>query len=172
MAKDRVERDEEDLVRLYLTDIGQYPLLTKEGEVRLAQQIEGGVAARSEMDKAGGGAIVNIASTGGLEPSPMLGAYSVSKAAIIMLTKVLAAELGSSSIRVNCIAPGAVDTPQMRGSTASAEVFNDRNQGHPMGRVGSADEIANLVLWLASDEASYVSGSTYTIDGGALASAT
>ena len=53
MAKDRVERDEEDLVRLYLTDIGQYPLLTKEGEVRLAQQIEGGVAARSEMDKAG-----------------------------------------------------------------------------------------------------------------------
>ena len=53
MAKDRVERDEEDLVRLYLTDIGQYPLLTKEGEVRLAQQIEGGVEARAEMDRAG-----------------------------------------------------------------------------------------------------------------------
>ena len=53
MAKDRVERDEEDLVRLYLTDIGQYPLLTKEGEVRLAQKIEGGVEAKAEMDKAG-----------------------------------------------------------------------------------------------------------------------
>jgi len=124
------------------------------------------------MIKNGGGSIVNISSLSGLRGVGYSVPYAVSKAGVIHLTTVAAAQYTSQGVRVNCIAPGAVDTPQMRGSTASAEVFNDRNQGHPMGRVGSADEIANLVLWLASDEASYVSGSTYTIDGGAMASAT
>jgi NAD(P)-dependent dehydrogenase (short-subunit alcohol dehydrogenase family) len=120
----------------------------------------------------GGGSIVNISSLSGLRGVGYSVPYAVSKAGVIHLTTVAAAQYTSQGVRVNCIAPGGVDTPQMWGSTASAEVFDDRNQGHPMGRVGSADEIANLVLWLASDEASYVSGSTYTIDGGAMASAT
>ena len=75
-------------------------------------------------------------------------------------------------MRVNCIAPGGIDTPQMRGSTASAETFQERNVEHPMGRVGRPDEVANLITWLTSEEASYVSGSTYIIDGGAWALAT
>ena len=97
--------------------------------------------------------------------------YAVSKAGVIHLTTVAASQYTSKGVRINCIAPGGVDTPQMRGSTASAEAFAGRNEGHPMGRVGTADEIANLVLWLSSDEASYVSGSTYIIDGGAWAGA-
>ena len=122
------------------------------------------------MIASGGGSIVNISSQSGLRGVGYSVPYAVSKAGVIHLTTVAAAQYTSQGVRVNCIAPGGVDTPQMRGSTASAEVFTDRNQGHPMGRVGTADEIANLVLWLASDEASYVSGSTYNIDGGTMAS--
>ena len=119
----------------------------------------------------GGGSIVNISSMSGVRGVGYSVPYAVSKAGVIHLTTVAASQYTSQGVRINCIAPGGVDTPQMRGSTASAEVFVGRNEGHPMGRVGTADEIANLVLWLSSDEASYVSGSTYIIDGGAWASA-
>jgi len=123
------------------------------------------------MTAVGGGSIVNISSMSGIRGIGYSVPYAVSKAGVIHLTKVAASQYTSEGVRVNCIAPGGVDTPQMRGSTASAEAFSERNESHPMGRVGNADEIANLVLWLASDEASYVSGSTYIIDGGAWASA-
>ena len=119
----------------------------------------------------GGGSIVNISSMSGVRGVGYSVPYAVSKAGVIHLTTVAASQYTSQGVRINCIAPGGVDTPQMRGSTASAEAFVGRNEGHPMGRVGTADEIANLVLWLSSDEASYVSGSTYIIDGGAWASA-
>ena len=118
----------------------------------------------------GGGSIVNISSMSGVRGVGSV-PYAVSKAGVIHLTTVAASQYTSKGVRINCIAPGGVDTPQMRGSTASAEAFAGRNDGHPMGRVGTADEIANLVLWLSSDEASYVSGSTYIIDGGAWAGA-
>ena len=117
----------------------------------------------------GGGSIVNISSMSGIRGIGYSVPYAVSKAGVIHLTKVAASQYTAEGVRINCIAPGGVDTPQMRGSTASAEMFSERNESHPMGRVGNADEIANLVLWLASDEASYVSGSTYIIDGGAWA---
>ena len=123
------------------------------------------------MQEAGEGAIVNIASMSGVRGVAYSVPYAVSKAGVIHLSKVAAAQYTSQGIRVNCIAPGGVDTPQMRGSTASAETFQERQEGHPLGRVGSPVEIANLVLWLASDEASYVSGSTYITDGGAWAAA-
>ena len=97
--------------------------------------------------------------------------YAVSKAGVIHLTKVASAQYVSQGVRVNCIAPGGVDTPQMRGSTASTQTFHHRQAEHPLGRVGKPDEIANLITWLASDEASYVSGRTYIIDGGAWAGA-
>jgi NAD(P)-dependent dehydrogenase (short-subunit alcohol dehydrogenase family) len=119
----------------------------------------------------GGGSIVNISSMSGVRGIAYSVPYAVSKAGVIHLSKVAAAQYTHQGIRVNCIAPGGVDTPQMRGSTASREAFQERNAEHPMTRVGRPEEIANLISWLASDEASYVSGSTYIIDGGAWATA-
>lgn len=116
------------------------------------------------------GSIVNIASMSGVRGVAYSVPYAVSKAGVIHLTKVASAQYASQGIRVNSISPGGVDTPQMRGSTASAQVFHERNEGHPMGRVGTAEEIANLITWLSSDQASYVSGINYIIDGGAWAS--
>lgn len=120
----------------------------------------------------GGGSIVNIASMSGVRGIAYSVPYAVSKAGVIHLSKVAAAQYTHQGVRVNCIAPGGVDTPQMRGSTASVETFEERNVEHPMGRVGRPEEIANLITWLASDEASFVSGSTYIVDGGAWAIAT
>ena len=120
----------------------------------------------------GGGSIVNISSMSGVRGVAYSVPYAVSKAGVIHLTKVAAAQYTHQGVRVNCIAPGGIDTPQMRGSTASAETFQERNVEHPMGRVGRPDEVANLITWLTSEEASYVSGSTYIIDGGAGALAT
>ena len=120
----------------------------------------------------GGGSIVNISSMSGVRGVAYSVPYAVSKAGVIHLTKVAAAQYTHIGVRVNCIAPGGIDTPQMRGSTASAETFQERNVEHPMGRVGRPDEVANLITWLTSEEASYVSGSTYIIDGGAWALAT
>ena len=120
----------------------------------------------------GGGSIVNISSMSGVRGVAYSVPHAVSKAGVIHLTKVAAAQYTHIGVRVNCIAPGGIDTPQMRGSTASAETFQERNVEHPMGRVGRPDEVANLITWLTSEEASYVSGSTYIIDGGAWALAT
>ena len=119
-----------------------------------------------------GGSIINIASMSGIRGPGYSTPYAVSKAGVIHLTTVAASQYTAQGVRVNCLAPGSVDTPQMRGSTASAQTFQEREETHPMGRVGRPEEIANLILWLASDEASYVSGSTYIIDGGGWASAT
>ena len=128
--------------------------------------------ARPGMLEHGGGSIVNISSMSGVRGVAYSVPYAVSKAGVIHLTKVAAAQYTHQGVRVNCIAPGGIDTPQMRGSTASAETFQERNVEHPMGRVGRPDEVANLITWLTSEEASYVSGSTYIIDGGAWALAT
>lgn len=119
-----------------------------------------------------GGSIINIASMSGIRGPGYSTPYAVSKAGVIHLTTVAASQYTAQGVRVNCLAPGSVDTPQMRGSTASTQTFQEREETHPMGRVGRPEEIANLILWLASDEASYVSGSTYIIDGGGWASAT
>jgi NAD(P)-dependent dehydrogenase (short-subunit alcohol dehydrogenase family) len=114
----------------------------------------------------GQGSIVNIASMSGIRGPGYSLPYAVSKAGVIHLTKVAASEYASQGIRINCLAPGGVDTPQMRGSTASTDTFQEREAGHPLGRVGRPEEIANLITWLSSDEASYVNGSTHIIDGG------
>ena len=119
------------------------------------------------MAESGGGSIVNIASQAGLRGYGVSLPYAVSKAGVIHLTTTAAAQYTSEGIRVNAIAPGPIDTPQMRGSTASTEAFDTRGREHPMGRAGRPEEIANMILFLASDEASFVSGSTFLVDGGA-----
>ena len=121
------------------------------------------------MLKSGGGSIVNISSVSGLRGQGYSLPYAVSKAGVIHLTTVAANQYTSLGIRVNAIAPGPVDTPQFRGSTASAEAFKEREAQHPMGRVGDPGEIADAILFLASDEASFISGSTLLVDGGTMA---
>lgn len=124
-------------------------------------------AAIPEMLKGGGGSIINISSSAGLDAWTRSLPYNISKAGVIHLTSVIAGQYTSQGIRINCIVPGPVDTPQARGSTQSAESLEAAAMEHPMGRIGRPEEISNAILFLASDEASFVSGATYVVDGGA-----
>jgi len=115
------------------------------------------------------GVIVNIASTAGLRPSLNRTAYSVSKAGLIMLTRVLARELGSYNIRVNAIAPWIVETPiteAMRGKIGTKDITS---ANVPLGRIGETDDIVGTALFLASDAAGWITGHTIVIDGGSTA---
>ncbi len=116
-----------------------------------------------------GGSIINIASISGMMGYGLSLPYAVSKAGVIHLTATAASQYTSQGIRINAIAPGPVDTPQMRGSTASTDSFQQREVGHPMERAARPEEITNVILFLASDESSFVSGSTFLVDGGSLA---
>ena len=123
-------------------------------------------AAAKDMMSRGRGAIVNIASTGGLEPSPMLGAYCVSKAAVIMLTKTLAAELGPRGIRVNCIAPGLVETKFADVLVNTPSIHEAIVGRSALRRHGQPSEIAGAAHFLVSAAASYMTGQVMVIDGG------
>jgi NAD(P)-dependent dehydrogenase (short-subunit alcohol dehydrogenase family) len=118
------------------------------------------------MEKRGGGAVINISSIGGLSPEPMLGLYSVSKAALISLTKVLAAEWGPAKIRVNAICPGLVKTKFSRALWENDDVLRRFETELPLRRIASPEEIAPLAVFLASEAASYCTGGVYTVDGG------
>ncbi len=115
------------------------------------------------MTKAGGGSIVNISSTAGLQGLPYLGAYVASKWAVRGLTKTAAIDLGAKNIRVNSVHPGGIDTPMVAGTSGDAPFYKRL----PVPRMGSADEAARAVLFLASDEASYIAGAELAVDGGA-----
>jgi len=115
--------------------------------------------------EANGGAVLNIASTGGLRPSIGLGVYDVTKAGVIMLTRQLARELGGR-VRVNCIAPGLFKT-RFAEALWNNEAIRERVvQGNPFGRIGDPDEIAGAAVFLVSDASSYVNGQVLVIDGG------
>ena len=125
------------------------------------------------MAQAGGGSIINVSSTSGMEGAMGLVAYVSTKFAIRGMTKTAALELGRVGIRVNSLHPGGIDTPMGDGSM---EDFKDvDSQGFfeslPLGRIGTPEEIAQLALFLASDESSYCTGSEFIADGGMLAGA-
>ena len=113
-----------------------------------------------------GGSIVNVSSVSGIRAAVSSVAYGVSKAGVISLTKTAAREYARWGIRVNAIVPGMIDTPQSRGSTGSTEVFEKRRQENPGGHVGTPEDVANMMLYLASEESSFVSGASFVIDGG------
>jgi NAD(P)-dependent dehydrogenase (short-subunit alcohol dehydrogenase family) len=118
------------------------------------------------MENQGGGKIINLASIAGIRPSPGMGIYGISKAAIIMLTEMLALELGPANIQVNAIAPGVIKTrfSQLLWQTPQ---FAEPLRAHlPLGRFGEPEDVASLALYLASPASNYVSGSVFLVDGG------
>lgn len=129
-----------------------------------------GIRAVTElMQRSGGGSIINIASTAAASGFPGHAAYGASKWGLRGLSKVAAAELGPLRIRVNTILPGAINTAMMTPIKAGQE---NRFASLPLGRHGEPDEIATVVLFLASDASTYVSGAEIAVDGGALINGT
>jgi len=116
-----------------------------------------------------GGAIVNVSSTGGLRASTGLGGYSVSKAAVIMLTQVCAKEWGVDGIRVNCIAPGLIKTEFSRALWENEAILKNSVQGGALKRIGDPDEMAGAVVYFATPSSSFTTGQTLVLDGGGLA---
>ncbi len=121
---------------------------------------------RPHMIANGGGSIINVSSTGGLRPSFGLGCYSVSKAALIMLTRVMASEWGRQGIRVNCIAPGLIRTEFSRALWDNPQILENALRQTPLGRIGEPDEMAGTVVFLASPAASYIDAQVFAVDGG------
>jgi NAD(P)-dependent dehydrogenase (short-subunit alcohol dehydrogenase family) len=115
----------------------------------------------------GGGAIVNMASVAGLRAMTNLSAYVTGKAGIIALTETAALDYADRGVRVNVVAPGPILTHHLQGAGAEAQRMAAASV--PMGRVGTTREVADTVLWLCSDESSFITGATIPIDGGQLA---
>lgn len=112
------------------------------------------------------GTIINISSGLGIAPELTSPAYCMTKSAIIMLTKCLAQQLAEENIRVNAVLPGPIDTPLLRSSMATEAEFEDYKDLNPMKKIGEPKDVANVVLFLASDLAKYVTGGLYSVDGG------
>jgi NAD(P)-dependent dehydrogenase (short-subunit alcohol dehydrogenase family) len=120
-----------------------------------------------QMIRSGGGAIVNMSSGAGLLGFPQKSIYVASKHAVLGLTKSAALEYAKSGIRINAIAPGTVETETLKQAAGDNKQFLETLKSmHPIGRIGDPEEIANAVVWLLSDKASFVLGHTLLVDGG------
>jgi NAD(P)-dependent dehydrogenase (short-subunit alcohol dehydrogenase family) len=123
----------------------------------------------------GHGAIVNISSARALATTPLVSSYDASKGAIVSLTRSLALEYASHGIRVNCVLPGAIDTPvfraNLRADGREEEQYRATIDHIPLGRVGLPVDIAQAVVFLTSEESSYMTGASFLVDGGLLAQA-
>ena len=118
------------------------------------------------LKQRGGGSIINISSIGGLTPERGIGIYSVSKAGLINLTKVMAQDWGADNIRVNAICPGLIKTKFSEALWGNEPILDRFLQQIPLNRVGTSDDVAGLAVYLASDAAAYCTGGVYLIDGG------
>lgn len=134
--------------------------------VNVAGPLELARLAYPHMRARGGGSVVNIASVGGLTPEPGLGLYSVSKAALVSLTRVLAKEWGADNVRANVVCPGLIRTKFSEALWGDARVVRGVMARQPMQRVGEPEDVAGLVVFLASDAAAYCTGGVYMADGG------
>ena len=123
-------------------------------------------AAATRMVERGRGCIINVTSMNGVAPGPNAGAYGSTKAAVALLTQQMALEWGPLGLRVNAVAPGLIDGGMSAPIYADAETREARESKVPLGRLGVPDDIANAVLYFASEEASYVTGQNLLVDGG------
>jgi len=126
-----------------------------------------------EMLKGGGGVIINVSSVAALSPRRYAGAYAAAKAGVIQLTRTTALEYARKNIRVNCILPGPIDTPFFSkvadGDPDKIAAFKEKVRNEvPLGRFAQPEEIAQVALFLASDEASFITGAAFAADGGQL----
>ncbi len=126
-----------------------------------------------EMARGGGGAVVNIGSGWGLKGGPRAASYCASKGAVVNLTRAMAIDHGPQGIRVNCVCPGDTDTPLLRGEAEQlgedVAAFLVSSAERPIRRLGTPEDTARAVVFLASDAASWVTGTTLVVDGGGLA---
>jgi NAD(P)-dependent dehydrogenase (short-subunit alcohol dehydrogenase family) len=145
------------------TDLGAYDK-TVDVNIRgyFFMSVEGGKMMREQ----GGGVILNTASVNGVTPGPMQGIYSITKAAVINMTKAFAKECGPLNIRVNALLPGLTDTKFASALTTNDKILKTALATIPLGRVAHPDEMAGTVLYLVSDASSYTTGTTVTVDGG------
>jgi NAD(P)-dependent dehydrogenase (short-subunit alcohol dehydrogenase family) len=145
------------------TDLGAY---TKTVDVNIRGYFFMSVEAGKLMRANGGGAIVNTASINGLQPGPMQGIYSISKAAVINMTKAFAKECGALGIRVNALLPGLTKTKFAGALFANDQIYQQAMQAIPMKRHAEPSEMAGTVLYLVSDASSYTNGECIVVDGG------
>jgi NAD(P)-dependent dehydrogenase (short-subunit alcohol dehydrogenase family) len=121
-----------------------------------------------EMIRNGGGAIVNMSSVAGVMGFPQMPIYIASKHAVLGLTKSAALEYAKSGIRINAVAPGGVETDMAKRVGGDHQFLETLTSMHPIGRIANPEEIANAVVWLLSDKASFVLGHTLLVDGGMI----
>ncbi|XP_055926001.1 dehydrogenase/reductase SDR family member 4-like [Argiope bruennichi] len=147
-----LDTDEEAWDKIFDTNVKAAFLLTQ--------------AAVPLIEKRGGGSVIYVSSIAAYKAMELLGAYSVSKTALLGLTKAVAAQCSSMNIRVNCLCPGIIDTKFSSAITSSEESLEMVKQTVPMRRVGEPDECAGIVSFLCSDDASYVTGESFVVAGG------
>ena len=126
------------------------------------------IAAGKMMKEQGGGVILNTASVNGISPGAMQGIYSITKAAVISMTKAFAKECGPLNIRVNALLPGLTETKFASALTSNEKILKTALRAIPLGRTAQPEEMAGTVLYLVSDASSYTTGTTITVDGGYL----